>query len=215
MTDETKDSTDETTEDETSEDETSEDEKEEEKEDETDDGEKDEDDKDEDKDDDDTPIDPDDVEVGTRGKKKVEPVTKKDDEEDDIDPDDEENISKIVDKKTAGLVESNRQLTDTVEADSFIREHPSYAKYRGVILKYMAHESYKNVPVDSIASIVSSKDQQKLGAQKERDATKKADETKDKGDPATDTKGGKVDWSTAPKEAFDKKMGEIKGYPTS
>ena len=81
------------------------------------------------------------------------------------------------------------------------------------MLKYMQNDAYKNIPVKNIAAMVSSGDQQKLGAQKERLAADRAGKTRDPSGSARKPGAGKVDWGTAPKAAFDKKMAEVKGYP--
>ncbi len=162
------------------------------------------------------PINPDDVEVDTRGEvkpKKPDAPAKPSESDEDIDAEDQKTITTIVQRETAEIKKSNRALEDKVDVDSFIRDNPQFSRYRGTMLKHMGHESYKNVSVKNIAAIVSAEDMQKLGAKKEREASEKAKETEDKGGSARKTIGGKVDWHNASTEAFNKKLGEIKGYP--
>lgn len=148
----------------------------------------------------------------------------KDDTEDptkDLEEDDVALVGKVVDKKLKPLrdqleVQTQRaqKLADEADVDSHIRTNPEMAKYRAGILKYMAHPAYSNIPVSNIASIVSSKDQQKLGAQKEREANDKVDESKGhdgENNRGTGDKG--FDWSTASKEQVTAKQIEVMGRP--
>lgn len=153
-------------------------------------------------------VDIDDFEPETR----TETEKKKDKEdEDDVDPDDAKTIEKVVDKKLSPLQAQIQKQNNEIEANSYISDNPEMAKHKPVILKYMAHPAYKNIPVKNIAAIVSSSDQQKIGAKKERVAAKKAADTKSKGTQARKPKGGKVDWLKAPKADYDKKLAEVKG----
>ncbi len=147
------------------------------------------------------------IEVETRTKI-VEKPPVKEGEEPDIDPDDERTIGKIVDQrlKDAGVGGTRDQL----EVDSYIRDHPEYSKYRATTLKYMAHPSYANIPAHNIMAIVASKDQQAIGAQKEREAQKKAKDTQGGGGTAR-THQGKIDWSTATPEEFEAQKAKVLG----
>ena len=134
-----------------------------------------------------------------------------DDDEDDPedDPEDVAAIGKIVDEKTAGLKEQIQTQTNATEVDALIRSKPEYGKYRTAILKHMSHPAYANVPAHNIAAIVSSNDQQKIGAQKEREAAEKAAETKGGGSSARKPTGAKVDWDNATPEQVATKKQEI------
>jgi len=147
----------------------------------------------------------DDIEPEVRSEKKKEEGKPGGDEDDEIDPDDEKTIGKVVKKQLTGVtaqLEKVQRLTDEAEVTAFIQVKPEYGKYRGVILKYLAHPDYKNIPVHNIAAIVASKDLQKLGAQKEREAAQKAKDTQGGGSTARKA-GGKTDWHTASKEEFE------------
>ena len=164
--------------------------------------------KEEKKEEEDKDIDLDDFTPETR----IEEEKKKDEKEDeDLDPDDEKTISKVVDKKLSPLQTQIQKQNNEIEANSYIVDNPEFAKYKPVILKYMTHSSYKNIPVKNIAAIVSANDMQKIGASKERVATKKAADTKSKGTQARKAKGGKTDWLTASKEDYEKKLAQVKG----
>lgn len=147
----------------------------------------------------------DDVEPETRTRVKED--KDKGDEDDEVDPDDEAAISKVVAKqlKEAGVGDAKDQL----EVDAFIRSKPEMGKYRAVALKYMSNPAYSNIPAHNIMAMVSAKDQQKIGAQKEREAAEKAKDTQGGGTTVRKTKAGAIDWSKATQEEIDQKKAEI------
>lgn len=152
-------------------------------------------------------IDPEDIKIETRTKL---PEKNKDEEgEDEIDPDDEARINKTIDRrlKNAGLGAAKDQL----EVDALIRSKPEMGKYRAVMLKYMANPAYSNIPAHNIASMVSAEDQQKIGAQRERDASQRAKNTQGGGNSARKPTGVKTDWSKATAEEVEAKKNEIYG----
>ena len=76
--------------------------------------------------------------------------------------------------------------------------HPEEGKYRSSIIKFATHPSYSDIPIHNIAAIVTAKDQQKIGAQKERETREKVDLTKSVGRGFRDDKAMRgVDWSKA------------------
>jgi len=157
------------------------------------------------------------IEPETRGEKKTEKKEDEDEEdqeEDEISPEDEKAIGKIVDKRVGDKLASIQKIKDETEVDAFIRAKPEYGKYRSSMLKYMSHDSYKNIPVHNIAAIVSARDLQKIGAQKEREAQRKADETKGGGSTARKP-GGAIDWRTASKEEFEAQKAKVLGQQVS
>ena len=124
------------------------------------------------------PIDTDAITPETRTEvKKPEPPKT---EGDDVDPDDKEMVGKVVKEELGGIREDIRETKDQVEVDSYIRDNPEYSKYRAVALKFMKDPSYNNIPARNIMAMVASKDLQKIGAQKEREAIAKAKETQDR-----------------------------------
>jgi len=152
--------------------------------------------------------DPDDIKVETRKEiKKEKDESDKGDEGDDVDLDDEKTIKKVV-RET--LEEAGVGTTkDQVEVDAFIRSKPEYEKYRSAILTHMADPSYNNIPAHRLALMVSGEDQQKIGAQRERDATKKANDTQSPGSSARKAEGETKNWATASKEEFEAKRAEV------
>jgi len=151
------------------------------------------------------------VKIETRRKEQEKKKSKdgEEDEEEEVDPEDEVAIGKVVDKKTAELKKQILDQSNVVEVDALIRDNPELNKYRGVILKHMEHPSYSNIPARNIAAMVSSEDQQKIGAKKERDAAKKAKETQGGGSSARKTKGGEIDWANASPDQVAAKKQEI------
>ncbi len=155
---------------------------------------------------DDDDVDPEDVEPETRTTPK--PKKKEIDEDDEIDPDDEARINKAVAKqlKEAGVGDTKDQL----EVDNFIRSKPEYSKYRANALKYMkAHPSL--VARDAVR-IVSADDQQKMGARKEREASKKVKDTQGGGSSVRKPVDGKTDWGKATPEEMAAKKAEVLGH---
>lgn len=128
-----------------------------------------------------------------------------------IDEDDKKTINKVVDSKMKKINETIQRQKDELELSTYIGEHPEMKKYRPVIEKYMAHPAYRKIPVANIAAIVSSKDAMKLGAQKEREAAKRAAETRDPGNNARKPGAGKQDWHKASKDDFEAKRREVMG----
>ena len=140
------------------------------------------------------PIDPDKITIETRTGED-EPV----DYGKEIDPEDVKTIGTIVDKQTAGLKKTLQETKDRQEVDSFISEKPEFLKYKSTILKYVQHSAYNKVPISKIASMVAGDDLIAIGAKKEREAQKKADDTKGGGSPVRKSQSTVTDWTKASK----------------
>jgi len=137
---------------------------------------------------------------------------------DEIDPEDAKTIGAVVDRRLKPLQDEMQRQTATVkeradvtEVDNFIRENPQFDKYRGKMLTYMKHPAYSNIPAQNIARIVAGDDLVKMGAEKEREAAGKANESRGIGSSARQSKGGGKDWLKASKEEFDKQRAEVMG----
>jgi len=154
---------------------------------------------------DDEVLNPDDVDVEVRTTDKKE----EGEEEDDTDPEDRSIIDKRVQRETAPIKEELQRQRDTNEVDGFIRDNPEFGKYRKVALKYMANSSYGNIPAHNIMAIVSSRDQQKLGARRERIADKKARDTQSGGSSGRKGGVGAKDWSKASPEEIQAQKNKI------
>jgi len=159
-------------------------------------------------DEDDTPTTtPDDIEPEVREPEATEPDSKDDD---DVDPEDAKAIDTVVKKRIAPLEANLKQQQTQLEVDTFLAGNPELKNHRTTILKYANHKAYANIPINNIAAIVASKDLERAGARKEREAQKKAADSKSPGSSTRKTKTT-VDWSTVPKEQFEAKIAEIKG----
>lgn len=152
----------------------------------------------------------DDIEVETRSKEDKN-IDDKDKEEEDVDPEDEKTIGKIVDKRLNPIQERIQRQNDELEVNDYLMDNPDLKAYKPVMLKYLSHPAYKNIPVANIAAIVASKDLMKLGAKKEREAQSKANATKDNSKPFRKSGTSKIDWSTASKEEFDDYHAKVLG----
>jgi hypothetical protein len=146
----------------------------------------------------DNPIDPDKIEIETRGVSED-----KVDYGEDVDEEDIKTIGNIVEKQTASVKKALQDTQDRLEVDSYVNEHPEFIKYKPVILKYIQHPVYNKIPVKYIASMVASNDLLKIGAEKERVAQKKADATKTPTNTIRKPEAPATDWTKASKEEFE------------
>ena len=133
---------------------------------------------------------------------------KEESEDEEVDEEDSKRISKIVDKQVGTKM---TEIENKMEVQAFVVVKPEFAKYQGVILKYMNHPDYANIPVHNIAAIVASKDLLKIGAAKEREAQKKVLETNSPGQTVRKTTGGQKDWHSASKEDFEAQKARVLG----
>lgn len=140
------------------------------------------------------------IEPEIRGIAKSEEET--DSDEDEIPPEDEKVIRRVVAKQ---LRESGLPYTrDQIEVDNIIRDNPEYSKYRSPALKYM--QVHPTLVAKDAFAIVTSKDQQRIGAIKERQAAQKAKETKSPGAPAREASAGAKDyWAMSDEEFLQEK----------
>jgi len=121
------------------------------------------------------------------------PKKEEEDEFEDLDETESARIEKVVEGK----------IRREMEVERYFNENPEFKKYRGAVGKYLAHPNYANLPVHNVAAIVASKDMQKIGAAKEREAQKRVAETKNPGTSVRKTEASKTDWRTAPKDEFE------------
>lgn len=129
-------------------------------------------------------------------------------EEDEIDPEDEAKINKILEKRYGSDINN---LKKQVAIDSYFNAHPEYSKYRGAAEKYVNHPTYSKIPIHNIVAIVSSKDQQKIGAAKERAAAKEVSTTKVPGASVRKTTTGSTDWKKVSKDEFEAQKAKVLG----
>jgi len=150
------------------------------------------------------------MEPETRGEEEKKEEKPLDNDEEEIDPEDEKVINRVVDRKLSPIAEKIQKQNDEIEVNTYLVDNPEMAKYKPAILKYASHSAYKNIPISNIAAIVSAKDQQKIGAKKEREARENSDKTKDGSNPTRKTEG-KVDWANASLEEVEAQIAKAKG----
>ena len=160
-------------------------------------------------DDDDAEINPDDVEI--KSKNRVGDDSGDDDDDDDMDPEDKARIKKMVNKGTQGVLQRQQELEDKQSVDALIAQTPELKKYRAVALKYAKSPAYANVPIKNIMGMLSAKDQQKIGARKEREAAEKANKTKNPGNSRRSQGSGVKDWGKATDEEVEVQIARAKG----
>ena len=108
--------------------------------------------------------------------------------------------------------DGSQQFADEIEVNSYITEHPEAAKYKPVMMKYLAHPTYKNIPVKNIAAIVMSGEMQKIGAAKERAAQKKVLESKGgNGSHVRTPAGGAKDYAKLSDKEMEAEIAKAKG----
>lgn len=155
------------------------------------------------------------LEPEVRGKKDDDtPKSPESDDDIEIDPEDEKRLNKILDKRLGGMAEKLsrvEKLENEAEVNGFIAAKPEFAKFKPAILKYMEHPAYKNIPAHNIAKIVAGDNLMKLGAQKEREAQKKAKETEGNGTTVRKTTTP-VDWTSASKDDYEAQRAKVLGY---
>lgn len=143
-------------------------------------------------------IDPESFEIETRGASQEEAL-----ELDDVDPDDLKTIEAIVEKKTQSFKKALQEEQDRREVEMFVQTRPEFNKYKNVIMKYLKHPVYGQIPVKNIAAMVAADDLMKIGAKKEREAQAKADLTRSTGQATRQPEMGTPDWSKMSKADFE------------
>lgn len=99
-----------------------------------------------------------------------------DNENDDnqVAPEDAEIITKVVKPLIEPLVEQNLQAQDDKEITAFVKANPEFAKYEEKARKWIAHPSRRHLPVETVFFEVAGKDLLKIGAERQKEADKKA-----------------------------------------
>jgi len=140
--------------------------------------------------------------------KNYKPPVPKEDEDDDIDAEDKARIEKVVEKKYGTTL---NEIQKKAEFDTFFNANPEMGKYRKAVEIYKAHPTYAGVPIHNLAAMLSAKDQQKIGAAKEREAAAKVLETKNPGGTVRKPAGEGNNWMKASKEDFEAQKAKVLG----
>jgi len=185
------------------------------------------------KDDADVPFDAEKLEINTRNvpetPKDVKPtdpnapIKPPEDDDDAMLPEDKKAFQKVIDEqlqpfkdKIAILEGKSTGQNNILDVTKFVSRNPEYKKYEAGILKYAESPHYSNVSIENIALIISAKDQQAIGAEKERVATKKAKDTQDGGNQGGDAGGDgnkKKDPLAMSDAEFKKEKEKVLGHP--
>jgi hypothetical protein len=136
-----------------------------------------------------------------------------DDDDDGISPDDEKLVEKVVERKYGKYFSRDEERDAKAEVKEFLNTDPQgkyFKKYEDKILKWSRHPNRANVPLRTIALELAGNDLLKIGAELEREAQKKADESKAGGGSARATEGGKKDWSNATPAEVEAEIERVK-----
>lgn len=129
----------------------------------------------------------------------------------DVDIEEAKAISNIVEKQTASVKKALQETQDRLEVDTFLQSKPEFTKYKNVILKYLQHPIYSQIPVKNIANMVAANDLMKIGAEKERQAQQKVSNTKTSGSVVRTGQTIQADWKTMNKNDFESQKRRILG----
>ncbi len=109
----------------------------------------------------------------------VEDTAIEEDETDDsIDEDERKTLDSRIQKHLTPIQKQIQRQNNEIEVNAFLVENPELSKYKPAIMKYVEHPAYSKIPIAVIGAYISSKDQQKIGASKEREASRRAKETR-------------------------------------
>jgi hypothetical protein len=137
-----------------------------------------------------------------------EEETEGDDEE--VNPEDESLISRVVAKQLKPILDQSIQSQDAKEVNEFIKTNPEFAPYANKALRFMAHPSRRQLPVETVfLEVVGRAGLMKIGAAKEKEAAGKSNNSQTGGG---SPRGGDVKsdiWSL-PKDEFEKQQEEVR-----
>lgn len=148
------------------------------------------------------------------------PVVKDEDDDDDDDPKAQVNkaVAAAIDPIKKQFETQNQQLQeqrDITDVNDFIasnaEKYPIAGKFRDHMLRYM--KAYPNVPVDGVFKIVAGDELMRMGAQKERQASSKANGTRIQNSQGRPQEKGKKDWGNATPEEMAAKRAEVLNRP--
>lgn len=137
-------------------------------------------------------------------------------EDEYIDPDEEARISSVVNKIVAPVLgeyearaaETERKETE-MAVDKELEAFPELKGYREKILNYANHPSRAHLPVSAIIYEVAGQKLLEIGAQRAREADKKANESSGGGGSARSLAPGQSDYSKMSNEEFEKEKAGV------
>lgn len=139
-----------------------------------------------------------------------EPDDEPDDYEQEISPEDEQMITKVVAKKFAPIFDRTIEADDDQEIRKFINDNPDFKQFEATVRRYIKHPSRRALPVKSVFYEVAGDKLLKIGAERDRKANEKSQQTQTGGGSNRDATNAKTnDWELTPAE-FEAKQEKIR-----
>lgn len=130
-------------------------------------------------------------------------------DDDEIAPEDEELITKVVAKKFAPIIDKSLAADDEQEIQDFLKTNPDFKPFEAKVRRFMQHPSRRALPIKSIFYEVAGDKLLKIGAERAKQADKKAKDSQTGGG---SNRGGEADqnvWDLTP-EQFAQKQEKIR-----
>jgi len=140
---------------------------------------------------------------------KLDKITDDDDDDDDMDSEDKARMQKQFEKGSRSIVARQQSFEDQQSVNNIIINQPELQKYQPLALKYM--KAHPTLTAQDAMSIASAKDQQKIGALKERKAQAKVARTVTPGTSYRKSSNGPKDWSRATSKEIETQIARAKG----
>jgi len=136
-------------------------------------------------------------------------VNKDTDEDEEFAPEDVELVTSIVAKKFAPIIDKSLADDDDKEVQNFLKENPDFKPFEAKARRYMQHPSRRALPVEAIFFEVAGKKLLQIGANRAKEADKKAKDTQTGGGSNRAGEGSKTVWDL-PKDDFEAKQEKIR-----
>lgn len=147
-------------------------------------------------------------------KKETKPKEEETDD-DDLEEEDQKKIGKLVRKEMEPVNKELKEARTITAVDAFIRETaekiPSAAKYRDAMLTTSKIPGYENLKPQELFRICAGDELMRIGAAKERAASKRATATQVQNSGGRPAGGGKKDYNSMTKEEFAAEKARVLG----
>ena len=127
----------------------------------------------------------------------------------DEDDEDKELINQQIAKSNESIIKRQQFFEDQQAVSNIIINQPELRKYQSLTLKYM--KAHPTLTAQDAMAIASAKDQQKIGAIKERKAQAKVAKTVTPGTSYRKVSNGPKDWSRATNKEVEDQIARAKG----
>ena len=121
-------------------------------------------------------------------------------DDDGIAPEDEELITKVVAKKFAPIIDKSLAADDEQEIQDFLKTNPDFKPFEVKVRRFMQHPSRRALPIKSIFYEVAGDKLIKIGAERAKQADKKAKDSQTGGG---SNRGGEANenvWDLTPEQ---------------